>query len=211
MLFQALGGSLPVKTRKSKGERVSNPAPRALKLDGQPILERLAPSADFFRSIALENGFFNFYFSSRWYALVIEDTPCPAIRREIPLGKEISSPCPLTLWDLRFLTALCGAAPDWTLAARQDQGNPAWLVRYTAARLAALEGRPGPAGFSREIRDLICLAADYPCVSGAESRTLARYLCALSHAVWEITPQKLPEAARRCVGEVLRAGMHAFS
>lgn len=211
ILSQALGYPVPVHTRKSRGERVSNPAPRAFRLDGAAVLEQLSPNPKFFQAITLENGFFNFYFSSAWYTWIIEDSPVPAARREISAFQPSASPAALSPEDLRFLTALYSCLPHWTLAARQDQGNPAWLVRYTQTRLCTLEGySPSTNTFSREIRKLLCLAADYPSVCNGASKILAQYLYDLSKAVWDITPQRLPQNVRHCMGNILKAGLCAF-
>lgn len=211
MLSEALGYPVPVKTRKSRGGMVSNAAPRALKLHETAVLSALSPDGNIFQNITLDNGFFNFHFSSKWYISMIEETPDPAARRDIPVCESPVSPATVSRQDLRFLTAICGCTPSWTLAARQDRGNPAWLVRYTEKRLRTLESDPSAVAASPpKIQALLCLAADYPSVCQMESKRLARYLENLSEAVWEITPQNLPKAVRRCVADTLEAGWSAF-
>ena len=210
LLEAALNGPPPVKTRPSKRGTLANATPRALGIPGQVLLGQLPAERHFLDEITAENGFLNFHFSLVWYTMVLEEQPRPADRwdRQVPLPQ--GCPAGLNAWDVKLLTALRGTVPPWHLAARQDRENPAWLVRYTVARIAALEGR-GPAGgtWTEAERDLLQRCGDYPGLS-QQPKKLAHWLTSLAGQVWDAGSRQCSEPVRRCVEAYLRAGMAAF-
>lgn len=211
LLQAALNAPVPMPTRKGKGAFAANAAPKAHRLDGEAVLPLLSTAGTFFEEITLDNGFLNFHFGEAFYAAVLSMEPEKACPGKLPIAREIQSPAAVEKWDIVFLTALKGKPPHWSLAARQDRENPAWLVRYTARRLLEFSTSDAEiADISPEMRSLLCLAADYPAFSQGDARALAGFLHSLALRVWEVTPQRMPEKVRRCVGGVLRAGMEGF-
>ena len=86
-------------------------------------------------------GYVNLRLAPAWYGAVASAAVVPG-----PVAETAVPPCPafpaaLAPGDWKFLCrSAVGTVPP-ALAARQDGENPAWLVRYTARRMAALAGR----------------------------------------------------------------------
>lgn len=211
LIAQALGYTVPVKARCGKGPFAASAAPRACRLDREAVLKNLSTADTFFEDITLDNGFLNFHFGQRWFRAVLSDLPEPAAHASCPAPAKQDAPAAVCPWDVNFLTVLTGKAPHWTLAARQDRENPAWLVRYTAKRLAEIPEDSGETGnLSTWERQVVHTLADYPALSGGNPRRLARFLHRLAAQVWESSPRDLSPEVRLSVSQTLTAGMAAF-
>ena len=90
--------------------------------------------------------------------------------------------------DWRCLCRTQKKCPTAQLAARQDAGNPAWLVRYTAQRLQRLaerEALPASQAWTEGEQALLLLAAAFAQRQQRDtSAQLFRYLTELARQVW---------------------------
>ena len=140
--------------------------------------------------MAAENGYLNLHLSPAWYAAVAAEEVIPGPNMVTPVPPIPAFPAAIDLGDWRFLCRSGGEGhtPAPALAARQDDGNSAWLVRYTAQRVRALADRSGtavPASWSQEDRTLLQRAAEYPARSQESGPALGRYLAALAQLLWQ--------------------------
>lgn len=176
------------------------------------LASRLSLEGTCFSAVEAQGGYLNFTLSRSWYRSV-EDA---ALLAEYPVQKmqypvELPDyPASIHPFDWRLLTLLGkGKAPGPDLAARQDRANPGWLLRYTARRLAAFGGDvPSGAYTAQERAPLLALAECLEREGG--SLRLARSLLALTDAVWQISPQRLPPRTAAAAGRVLEQGLRSL-
>ena len=122
-------------------------------------------------------------------------------------------PAEIFAGDWRCLCRTQKKCPTAQLAARQDAGNPAWLVRYTAQRLQRLaerEALPVSQAWTEGEQALLLLAAAFAQRQQRDtSAQLFRYLTELARQVWR---ERCFEggAAQRCA-RVLAAGYARLS
>lgn len=181
--------------------------------DPVPTAEELARTLDltgsWFDRAAAEQGYLNFHLAPAWYRAVAGGAvePGPVIERSVPGIPPF--PAAIHPGDWRFLcrSGRAQKGPNPALAARQDDGNPAWLVRYTALRMSALADRAGaavPEHWTPEERSLLRKAAEYPAQRGKNGPQLSRYLVALARQLWQ-TPNGSGAVLGVCA-RVLAAG-----
>ena len=122
-------------------------------------------------------------------------------------------PAEIFAGDWRCLCRTQKKCPTAQLAARQDAGNPAWLVRYTAQRLQRLaerEALPASQAWTEGEQALLLLAAAFAQRQQRDTPAqLFRYLTELARQVWR---ERCFEggAAQRCA-RVLAAGYERLS
>lgn len=157
-------------------------------------------------------GYVNLRLAPAWYGAVASAAVVPG-----PVAETAVPPCPafpaaLAPGDWKFLCrSAVGTVPP-ALAARQDGENPAWLVRYTARRMAALAGRGGgepPPVWAPGDRELLRLTAEYPARRREPGPALGRYLAALVRQLWRLEP--VSGAVQRACAGVLAAGYRQLS
>ena len=157
-------------------------------------------------------GYVNLRLAPAWYGAVASAAVVPG-----PVAETAVPPCPafpaaLAPGDWKFLCrSAVGTVPP-ALAARQDGENPAWLVRYTARRMAALAGRGGgepPPVWAPGDRELLRLTAEYPARRREPGPALGRYLAALARQLWRLEP--VSGAVQRACAGVLAAGYRQLS
>lgn len=136
-----------------------------------------------------EKGYVNLRLSPEWYAAVARAIVVPGPTVDTPVPPIPAFPAAIDPGDWRFLCRSDGKKrTDPALAARQDDGNPAWRVRYTARRMTVVADRKGtelPVDWSREERTLLQQAAEYPAQSREGAPALGRYLAALAGLLWQ--------------------------
>lgn len=170
--------------------------PLAARGNRQPVrvAEELARRIDltnsWFDRVAVTGGYLNFRLAQGWYTAVDTEPviPGPECSEAVPLPPDF--PATIHLGDWSFLWRSSGEKrrPRSALAARQDMGNPAWLVRYTGRRMGTLAGREGteiPEVWSEVDRTLLRMGAEYPEMCTAESPALGRYLTGLARLLWK--------------------------
>ncbi len=162
-----------------------------------------------FDRVTVTGGYLNFRLSHRWYSAVAAEpvVPGPAWRQSVPPIPVF--PAAIHSGDWRFLcrSGRNHRTPEAQLAARQDQGNPAWLVRYTGRRLSGLAERERgerPEGWSETDRRLLRSVAEYPGRSVGSAPALSHYLTGLAQQLWK-TRDSAPTVQKICAG-VLTAG-----
>ena len=158
-------------------------------------------------------GYLNLTFAPAWYDA--------AAREPAPAGTPVTTPVPpmpdfpaeIFAGDWRCLCRTQKKCPTAQLAARQDAGNPAWLVRYTAQRLQRLADRealPASQAWTEGEQALLLLAAAFAQRQPRDTPAqLFRYLTELARQVWR---ERCFEggAAQRCA-RVLAAGYERLS
>lgn len=156
------------------------------------VAEELARRVDltdsWFDRVAVTDGYLNFRLAQRWYTAVDTEPVVlgPECTEAVPPPPDF--PAAIYLGDWRFLWRSGGGKRRPDLAARQDQGNPAWLVRYTGRRMRTLASREGteiPEVWSEADRTLLRMGAEYPGLCRAESPVLGRYLAELARLLWK--------------------------
>lgn len=206
--------------------RIASPAGFADTGDASPedaaanCAARLSLTGTPFSDVETAGGYLNFTLSEGWFRALPSfwtETHAGAARDALPFSetpvRDAGFPSSYVPFDRRFLAAL-GQRENPAVYARQDAGNPGWLVRYTLRRLAffrrgADEGESAAASapdcpLSRAERELLLLAAELP---GLDGRRRARGVLTLCRAVWAVTPQKLGalslETAERALRDAL--------
>ena len=174
----------------------------------QALAEAVQLEGTWFAAAIPAGGYLNLTFASAWY---------DAAAKEIAqMGTPVTTPVPLIPpfpaeidpADWRCLCRTQKKPPTASLAARQDAGNPAWLVRYTAERLEKLAERSAPLAahpWTEGEQQLLLRAAEF--AQRQERDTPAqrfRYLTELAQQVWQVRCFT-GAAARRCA-QVLAAG-----
>ena len=174
----------------------------------QALAEGVQLEGTWFSAAIPAGGYLNLTLAPAWYDAAAGE---PA-----ELGTPVTTPVPplppfpaeIHPADWRCLCRTQKKPPTASLAARQDAGNPAWLVRYTAERLERLAERGVPSAahpWTKGEKQLLLLAAEF--AQRQERDTPAqrfRYLTELARQVWQARCFT-GLAAQRC-GRVLAAG-----
>lgn len=174
----------------------------------QALAEGVQLEGTWFSAAIPAGGYLNLTLAPAWYDA--------AAGEPVETGTPVTTPVPpLPPFPAEIHPAdwccLCRTQkkpPTASLAARQDAGNPAWLVRYTAERLERLAERGVPSAehpWTEGERQLLLLAAEF--AQRQERDTPAqrfRYLTELARQVWQARCFT-GLAAQRC-GRVLAAG-----
>lgn len=155
----------------------------------QVLAETVDLTGTWFVKAVPVGGYLNLTFAPAWYDA--------AAREPAPAGTPVTTPVPpmpdfpaeIFAGDWRCLCRTQKKLPAPQLAARQDAGNPAWLVRYTAERLQRLAERGAPVSqvWTEGEQALLLLAAEF--AQRQERDTpgqLFRYLVELARQVWQV-------------------------
>lgn len=198
----------PAQSRLSQRGTISNPTPRALRLDAAALAAGIDLTGSWFSAVKHQGGFLNFTLSENWYRAAAAQMPDPAsLPSEPPLTTAF--PAVIAPEDWRFAKALYGRPPAPEQCARQDASNPGWLVRYTLRRLNALEHRaPGPLFLNNPERALIRTLVQFD--RGVSPRRQADYLYALACQLWELSLPSLSSALNQHCQAVLSSGLLAL-
>lgn len=199
---------------------LATPAPFRLAKERQTSAEAcaqaLAESVDlagtWFSQAVPTGGYLNLVFAAEWYDA--------AAREPAQVGTPVTRPAPpvpafpaeIFPGDWRCLCRTQKKPPTPQLAARQDAGNPAWLVRYTAERLQKLAERSAPVSqaWTEGEKALLLLAAEFAQRQERDTPAqLFRYLVELARQVWQVRCF-VGGAAVRCA-RVLAAGYEMLS
>lgn len=174
------------------------------------LTQRMQSQDTWFAGALAEGGYLNLPLREAWYTAVAAEPVTPGPPCSTPTPNIPAFPAEILLGDWRFLCRTEKATPPAALAARQDRENPAWLVRYTAQRLASLSQRPEPEADGKINRSLLEQAAEYPQRSRTDPpRQLGRYLVRLAQAIWQ-ERAFYGSTAQHC-GQVLAAGYQQLS
>ena len=179
----------------------------------QALAETVDLTGTWFVKAVPVGGYLNLTFAPAWYDA--------AAREPAPAGTPVTTPVPpmpdfpaeIFAGDWRCLCRTQKKCPTAQLAARQDAGNPAWLVRYTAQRLQRLaerEALPASQAWTEGEQALLLLAAAFAQRQQRDTPAqLFRYLTELARQVWR---ERCFEggAAQRCA-RVLAAGYAQLS
>lgn len=176
---------------------LATPAPFRLAKERQTSAEvcaqTLAASVDltgtWFSEAVPAGGYLNLVFATEWYDA--------AAREPAQVGTPVTRPVPpipdfpaeIFAGDWRCLCRTQKKLPAPQLAARQDAGNPAWLVRYTAERLQRLAERGAPVSqvWTEGEQALLLLAAEFAQRQERDTPAqLFRYLVELARQVWQV-------------------------
>ena len=154
----------------------------------QALAETVDLTGTWFVKAVPVGGYLNLTFAPAWYDA--------AAREPAPAGTPVTTPVPpmpdfpaeIFAGDWRCLCRTQKKCPTAQLAARQDAGNPAWLVRYTAQRLQRLaerEALPASQAWTEGEQALLLLAAALArqvwrerCFEGGAAQRCARVLAA---------------------------------
>lgn len=199
---------------------LATPVFQLAKRSGKPAevcAQALAESVDltgtWFSQAVPAGGYLNLTFAPAWYDA--------AAREPAPAGTPVTTPVPpmpdfpaeIFAGDWRCLCRTQKKCPTAQLAARQDAGNPAWLVRYTAQRLQRLAERetlPASQAWTEGEQALLRLAAEFAQRQERDTPAqLFRYLTELARQVWQVRCFE-GGAAQRCA-RVLAAGYERLS
>ena len=178
----------------------------------QALAESVDLTGTWFSQAVPAGGYLNLVFASEWYDAAAQE---PA-----QVGAPVTDPVPpipdfsaeIFPGDWRCLCRAQKKPPAPQLAARQDAGNPAWLVRYTAERLQRLAGRSAPVSqaWTEGEQALLRLAAEFAQRQERDTPAqLFRYLVELARQVWQVRCF-VGGAAVRCA-RVLAAGYAQLS
>ncbi|MCD7919369.1 MAG: hypothetical protein LUG45_04740 [Clostridiales bacterium] len=204
-----------------RGQMIASPAAFSLAKDApQPaealaeeLARRLPLEGTCFSAVEAREGYLNFTLSQGWYRSV-EDAALlaeyPVQKMQYPV-KLPDYPASIHPFDWRLLTLLGkGNAPGPGLAARQDEANPGWLLRYTVRRLAAFgsEATPSDGYSAAEQALLLTLAVCLDQTAG--SLPHARSLLWAAEAVWRVSPQRLPPRTALAACRVLEQGLYSL-
>ena len=197
LIARAAGEPIPRRCR-IRGDCCASPAAFALAARRQTDPEGLAAAlagrieltGSWFDRGAAEKGYVNLHLSPQWYAAVAGAVIEPGPTVDTPVPPVPAFPAAIDLGDWRFLCRSGGgdSVPAPILAARQDDGNSAWRVRYTARRMGELAARRGtlpPANWSLSDRRLLQRAAEYPSRRRERGPDLGRYLAELAGLLWK--------------------------
>ncbi len=176
---------------------LATPAPFRLAKERQTSAEvcaqTLAASVDltgtWFSEAVPAGGYLNLVFASEWYDAAAREPAQVGTMATSPVPPIPDFPAEIFAGDWRCLCRTQKKLPAPQLAARQDAGNPAWLVRYTAARLQRLAERGAPVSqvWTEGEQALLLLAAEF--AQRQERVTpgqLFRYLVELARQVWQV-------------------------
>lgn len=216
LIAQAAGEPTAQRCRM-RGDWCASPAAFALAARRQTDPERMAAAlarkvdltGSWFDRGSAEGGYVNLRLAPGWYAAVARAAVEPGPAVDTPVPPVPIFPAAIDRKDWRFLcrSGRKGRVPEPALAARQDDGNPVWRVRYTAWRMGVLAARRGtelPADWSPEDRTLLQRAAEYPARCRENGPALGRYLAALAQLLWQYPGAS--GAAQMACARVLTAG-----
>ena len=174
---------------------LATPAPFRLAKERQTSAEvcaqALAASVDltgtWFSQAVPAGGYLNLVFAAEWYDAAAREPAQVGMMVTRPVPPVPAFPAEIFPSDWRCLCRTQKKPPTPQLAARQDAGNPAWLVRYTAQRLQKLAERSTPVSqdWTEGEQALLRLAAEF--AQRQERDTpgqLFRYLTELARQVW---------------------------
>ena len=199
---------------------LATPAPFRLAKERQTSAEvcaqALAASVDltgtWFSQAVPAGGYLNLVFAAEWYDAAAREPAQAGVPVTDPVPPIPDFPAEIFPGDWRCLCRTQKKQPAPQLAARQDAGNPAWLVRYTAERLQRLAERSVPVSqdWTEGEQALLLLAAAF--AQRQERDTpgqLFRYLVELARQVWQVRCFA-GGAAVRCA-RVLAAGYETLA
>ena len=199
---------------------LATPAPFRLAKERQTSAEvcaqALAESVDldgtWFSQAVPAGGYLNLVFAAEWYAAAMREPAQVGVPVTRPVPPIPDFPAEIFPGDWRCLCRTQKKPPTAQLAARQDAGNPAWLVRYTAERLRKLAERSAPVSqaWTEGEKALLRLAAEFAQRQERDTPAqLFRYLTDLARQVWQVRCFT-GGAAARCA-RVLAAGYETLS
>ena len=192
--------------------RLAKEAQTSAEVCAQALAESVDLSGTWFSEAVPAGGYLNLVFAAEWYDA--------AAREPVQVGTPVTRPVPpvpafpaeIFVGDWRCLCRTQKKPPAPQLAARQDAGNPAWLVRYTAERLQRLAERSAPVSLDwpEGEKALLLLAAEFAQRQERDTPAqLFRYLTGLARQVWQVRCF-VGGAAVRCA-RVLAAGYAQLS
>lgn len=199
---------------------LATPAPFRLAKERQVSAEvcaqALAASVDltgtWFSQAVPAGGYLNLLFAAEWYDAAAREPAQVGTMVTRPVPPIPDFPAEIFPGDWRCLCRTQKKPPTPQLAARQDAGNPAWLVRYTAQRLQRLAERSVPVSqdWTEGEQALLRLAAEFAQRQEKDTPAqLFRYLTGLARQVWQVRCF-VGSAAVRC-GRVLAAGYETLA
>lgn len=200
VIERGLNRPCPVKSRLSPRGTIANPAPKALQLDGTELAQRLCLTGTVLERVTCEGGFLNFTLKEEWFDAAVK---CPLALEEIPQLPPIKVDCPAFIHPGDWAFAGKKAKPE--LCARQDEGNPGWLVRITEERLKTLENRAKSSiCWTQEQKMLLLKLASYD--EEMSVGRLSAFLTDLARLIWQQKPHRIPRDLNRCCQSVLHNG-----
>lgn len=199
---------------------LATPAPFRVAKERQTSAEvcaqTLAASVDltgtWFSEAVPAGGYLNLVFASEWYDAAAREPAQVGTMATSPVPPIPDFPAEIFAGDWRCLCRTQKKPPTPQLAARQDAGNPAWLVRYTAERLQRLAERSVPVSqdWTEGEQALLRLAAEFDQRQEKDTPAqLFRYLTGLARQVWQVRCFA-GGAAVRCA-RVLAAGYETLA
>lgn len=199
---------------------LATPAPFRLAKEEQTSAEAcaqaLAESVDltgtWFSQAVPAGGYLNLVFAAEWYDAAAREPAQAGVPVTRPVPPIPAFPAEIFPGDWCCLCRAQKKPPAPQLAARQDAGNPAWLVRYTAERLQKLAERSAPVSqaWTEGEKALLLLAAEFAQRQERDTPAqLFRYLVELARQVWQVRCF-VGGAAVRCA-RVLAAGYEMLS
>ncbi len=176
---------------------LATPAPFRLAKERQTSAEvcaqALAESVDltgtWFSQAVPAGGYLNLVFAAEWYDAAAREPAQVGMMVTRPVPPVPAFPAEIFSGDWRCLCRTQKKPPTPQLAARQDAGNPAWLVRYTAERLQRLAERSAPVSqvWTEGEQALLRLAAEFAQRQEKDTPAqLFRYLTGLARQVWQV-------------------------
>lgn len=176
---------------------LATPAPFRLAKERQTSAEvcaqALAESVDldgtWFSQAVPAGGYLNLVFAAEWYDAAAREPAQVGTPVTRPVSPVPAFPAEIFPGDWRCLCRTQKKPPTAQLAARQDAGNPAWLVRYTAERLQKLAKRSAPVSqaWTEREKALLLLAAEFAQRQERDTPAqLFRYLTGLARQVWQV-------------------------
>lgn len=198
---------------------LATPVFQLAKRSGKPAeacAQALAESVDltgtWFSEAVPAGGYLNLVFAAEWYDAAAQEPAQAGVPVASPVPPVPAFPAEIFVGDWRCLCRTQKKPPAPQLAARQDAGNPAWLVRYTAERLQRLAERSAPVSqvWTEGEQALLLLAAEFAQRQERDTPAqLFRYLTGLARQVWQVRCF-VGGAAVRCA-RVLAAGYAQLS
>lgn len=200
---------------------LATPAPFRLAKEGQISAEACAQAlakkvnldGTWFSEAVPAGGYLNLALAPEWYDAATEEPAQAGTLAAATTPPVPAFPAEIFPGDWRCLCRTQKKPPAAQLAARQDAGNPAWLVRYTAERLQGLAKRgalPASQTWTEGERALLLLAAEFAQRQERDTPAqLFRYLTGLARQVWQLRCFT-GGAALRCA-RVLAAGYERLS
>lgn len=192
--------------------RLAKEAQTSAEVCAQALAESVDLSGTWFSEAVPAGGYLNLVFAAEWYDAAARELVQAGVPVASPVPPVPAFPAEIFAGDWRCLCRTQKKCPTAQLAARQDAGNPAWLVRYTAERLQRLAERSAPVSqvWTEGEQALLLLAAEFAQRQERDTPAqLFRYLTGLARQVWQVRCFVGP-AAVRCA-RVLAAGYAQLS